>query len=170
MRTLLQFLAIIAAFGMATAGLTQTKASKPNISLAIGLRESTVKAGSLVVVEITKKNISNHDMNVRQVVGSAEWSYDVVVTDEENKPAPTTDFGRRKLNKEPYFVGSIMIDVLKPGESMHEIIALDRMYDFSRAGKYTIQVSQTVYASDLDVKAGVKTTVKSNVVMVTVTP
>jgi|HubBroStandDraft_2_1064218.scaffolds.fasta_scaffold11785_2 hypothetical protein len=150
----------------------QTQASPPLFSLSVSLAESTSKAGSLLDLKIMKKNISTQDVGVIRIVGSAAPVYDITVTDTDGKPATETSIGRKLHGKEPmqhwHPHQSTQLVILKPGETLEEHIYLNDLYDF-RPGTYSIQVSQTMYSSEVDEKAGLKSVIRSNSVTLTVT-
>ncbi|MFI5096928.1 MAG: hypothetical protein ACHQT6_03040 [Candidatus Acidiferrales bacterium] len=167
----MRLFAVLLMLASASVGRCQTPA--PKYSLTVSLRESTVKAGGFVMLEITIKNITDKDIMVGKIVGSAESGYEIAVTDSEGKPAAETSYGCKIHGKEPRGIMtdqySEMLVRLKPGETTDGFIYLSRVYDFTRPGKYTVQLSDTVYESDADVKADRKTVIKSNSVTLTVT-
>jgi hypothetical protein len=161
--------ALIVALAIPAAGFCQTVG--PKFSLTISLPQSVVKSASKVELDITKKNISEHDLMCETVVGTAEEDYDVIATDGEGKPAVETKYGRKIHGKEPYkgTSRSSFIRTLKPGEEVQEHLFVNRIYDLSQPGKFTIQVQVPIYANDADAKSHRPTYVKSNAVTVTIT-
>jgi hypothetical protein len=149
-----------------------TQSSAPLFSLAISLDNNTVKSGSFVDLRVLKKNVSREDLGAYRIVGSAEDSYEIEVTDASGHPAAETSYGRKLHGKEPnshfHVHHSRMWIDLKPGDTLEESVYLSDIYDFTQTGKYTVQVSQTIFASQADAKANLKTTIKSNLVTLTV--
>jgi hypothetical protein len=108
-------------------------------------------------VDITKKNISRKDLSIGVIVGSAEVGYDIVAIEAKGNPAVETKYRRMLHGKEPFSDHhSEMLSSLKPGQTVQEHFFANQIYDLGKPGKYTIQVKETVYASQADVKSGVK--------------
>ncbi len=127
--------------------------------------ETTVKAGSMVVVAIRKTNISDHEISKSTCTGTHS-SYYIDVHDSNGNLV-----GLRKPN-EVMMIGDghgghlsgTKDNVLQPGESMIDRDLVGRWLDMSPPGTYTIQVSAHVTN---DPKSDV---VKSNIITVTVLP
>jgi hypothetical protein len=165
----MRFVALFVFLGSVTAGFSQS--SGPKFSYSLSLPQTVVKAGSTVRLNITVKNVSGGAIKYFKTVGTAETGYNIVVTDGEGKSPMETSYGRKLHGKEPFLDHhSEMLVSLNPGETVQEFVYLNNIYDLSQPGKYTVQVKNTTYASDADVKSGIKTDVKSNTVTLTVTP
>jgi hypothetical protein len=167
----LKLFAVVVMLGLSSVG--HRKPPAPEYSITISLRDSTVKVRSFVLLNIAVKNITKRDITVGAIVGSSESGYDIDIADEEGNAPAETSYGRKIRGKEPrdglLDTHSEMAVNLKPGEATQELIYLNRIFDFTHPGKYIVQLSQTVYANDAAVKAGVKTIIKSNSVTLTVT-
>jgi hypothetical protein len=143
--------------------------------------QPVVSAGSPVELSITRTNTSDHDIVIEEDMnGVAVWmAYRVEVRYENGSMAPHTELGRRQYQgRGTGAVHRIEDDVtpdgammrfniigvpMKAGESVPGLLNVSKLYDLSKPGKYTIQVSRS--AED-----GVHATVESNTVTVTVTP
>jgi hypothetical protein len=132
-------------------------------SLTIRLLHDIAKAGSQIRVEVVLTNTSDHEIGILK--SAPEADYMVEVRDANGNMAPDTDFGRRQKDPASVKVSSATpLYSLKPGESLHDEIQIERLYKISGPGKYSIQASRTVPE---EMGSGV---VKSNMVNVTVTP
>ena len=155
--------------------------TRPALSMSIEPVQPVVSAGSPVQLSITRTNRSDHDIIIEEQTNSvAVWmAYRVEVRCENGSMAPHTELGRRQYQ----FRGTgavhrfeddvtpdaamLLFNVIgvpmKAGESVPGLLNVSRLYDLSKPGKYTIQVSRGA-------EEGVNATVKSNTVTVTVTP
>jgi hypothetical protein len=123
----------------------------------------TVKVGEEVGINIVKRNTSiqrEEDCTIshNSMTGlDDKFQYDV--RDSSGNPV-----GKLAIKSpEPFTMGPSHGCTLKPGQSQASVATMTRLYDLSRPGKYTIQVSQPVSDNPED---GV---VKSNTIVVTVT-
>ena len=130
--------------------------------LILNAKESSVKSGGAIWVDVTVENKSDHVLLVyRELTGVGDdqggWVYYSDVHDNEGrKPQPT------KFLEERGGFGSGGYIHLKPGKTMTDRINICKLLDLSRPGKYSIQV----YRRD-----GMgNTTLRSNTITVTVTP
>jgi hypothetical protein len=133
------------------------KDAAPPISIAINLRQDAIISDSETPLEVTITNISNRDQNYGPY-SSPVWmeEYHIDIRDCDGKPAaekpiltringplPSIDHGNGtsetivRGSSGPFFV-------LKPGEQMGEQVLLNRLYDLSKPGKYTIRARMGV--------------------------
>jgi hypothetical protein len=161
---------LLLALGLAGLALGQTP--EPRFSLTISVPQTVVKVGANVGVDIAKKNISNQNIEYVRRLGFLGVGYDIVVTDSSGRQMPEGEFLHAKRSSLPPHwqgEGSEIIGALKPGQVLHQSFDANLVRDMTKPGAYTIQISQTVYASQADFKAGKKIVVRSNTVTVTVT-
>ncbi len=129
-----------------------------SFTLAIRTDEDTVKAGNKIPVNIEVTNTSDHLI----VYTPSITTLDIQVHDAQGKMAPLTEAGR-ELRREYGSIGINSHFSLSPGDSWPAGgVGVGVLYDLSRPGDYTIQISQ------FDDET--KTWVKSNTITVTVTP
>jgi hypothetical protein len=169
------------AFALAVTVSTADAQTAPQpFSLTISAAHESVKAGAPIVVEISFKNISDH--NIR-CTGRPEGpthgeliGFRPVVRDAEGMEPPLTklgrlEFGRKKPGEDDhdaYMIESAAGTWLRPGGVMTPVIKLNELYDLSVPGKYTVQVLHGGY--DLLGSHDDKTEAKSNTITVTVVP
>jgi hypothetical protein len=149
-------------------------------SLTISAAHDTVKAGAPIVIELTFKNISDH--NIR-CTGRPEGpthgeliGFHPIVRDVEGKEPPLTKLGRLEFDRkkpgeddsDAYMIESAAGTWLRPGGVMTPVIKLNELYDLSIPGEYTVQVSHGGY--DLHGGHDDKTEVKSNAITLAVVP
>jgi hypothetical protein len=168
MKLLMRYAVLCVVFVLVNAAFGRTP--RPSFSLTVSLPHSVVKSGSDMEVDVTMTNISHKDIEVSKVVGTAEANYEIEVTDSEGKPAAPTRY-ERMLRGEPPATDhhSVIISSLKPGQTMQEFFYANQLFDMDKPGKYTIQVSTTVYVGKTAVKDATKVLVKANIVKLTVT-
>jgi len=131
---------------------------QPWIKLAISTSQSVVKSGSAVVIKITRTNTSDH--NIFYGVGVGSFT-DLEVRNREGKLVPETPYGHKVHDKGHWRGGSVFSVPLEPGKTRKEEVELNKEYDLSNPGDYTIQARET------DPQGIV---VKSNTISMTVTP
>jgi len=121
--------------------------------------ESVVKAGSQVALKVRLTNTSNRPMNTSsQYIGGVHSGY---LYDVRDGAGNLIEKKAHKESDEP-IMGSLRLGKLKPSESRDEGTLVSDVYDMSRPGTYTIQLSLPI---SNDPKDGV---VKSNPITVTV--
>jgi hypothetical protein len=155
--------ALLVAVSISVNARAQVRATQAPFSVAISAVTPEVEAGRPVIVDVTVTNTSKHEIDgrgfVNETLGMDTYDeYDI--RDSEGNPV------EKKTIKHPIVMGRGELPlILKPGESKKvSSDVLGIVYDMSHPGEYTIQLSRRV---SYDPKAAV---VKSNKVMVTVTP
>lgn len=146
--------------GLAAAGvcLGQTSqpanAKKPSFSIAISMPQ-VIKAESELLLEIVMTNTSEKDISYGIVFGEPPWQeFGIDLRDATGHPVPKTPAGYRSSLP---LVGSAIRVPLAPGEVTHPQIILNRVYDLSQPGEYTVAVRRLDYASEIDVKSNTLT-------------
>jgi hypothetical protein len=121
-------------------------------------------AGDPIKMAITMKNISDHDITMSKWVGNsqAELNYEIIVRGNNGEMPIETRY--KNVIKEGGIGGSRKIFPLKPGEEITETSNINKLYDLSRPGEYTIQVEKELPASEG------KGMAQSNTITITVTP
>lgn len=167
--TAVKSITLLLALGFTGVAFGQTP--EPWFSLAITVPQTVVKVGSNIDVDVAKKNISDHDIQYAYHPGFLGVGYDILVTNSSGDAMGEGQFVHTLRTRVGHGGGAIseMIGTLKPHETLHQSFAANLLRDMTHPGKYTIQISQTVYASQADLKAGRKIVVQSNKVTVTVT-
>lgn len=129
-------LACTVAFGQ---GGTNTK---PPFSLRVEA-PANVAAGSEIVATISLTNTSNSEITIMVSPGKehGELEMNVIVRDESGKDAEPTSYWRKTRTG---VGGSWKYIKLSPGGVYEEHIKLNRLYDLSESGTYTVQVRRSV--------------------------
>jgi len=118
-------------------------------SLSIAAQPSMVKSGEDIRVNINIANGSNKPLSLVRTVGkgTAEFSYAIKVTRQDNLPVNRTDYGLSLVG-----AGTIALRTsnrlldLPPGQSYTDYFLLNKIYDVSRPGVYTVQIQQKLTA------------------------
>ena len=148
--------------------VAQPAPAEPRISITIKTALSTVKVGSNVDVEVEMKNISAEGVGFvpPSTMSFSTTSFKWDIRDSAGKPVTMTVYGL-KVNCEDapggvprICAGSSFSDILDPGKTLTQKLALSKEYDLSKPGKFTVQAFH--YDG--------KTEVKSNTITLTVTP
>jgi len=164
-----KLLLLLASLGFLAAAFGQPK--QPAFSIAISAPD-LISAGSEPKLSIVLKNTSDHEIMLGRSVqpDHGELHHDVEVRDDKGDLAPETEYHRKIKGRLPATPGkappppNVWSDILtsiKPGETRNDDLTISKLYDLSKPGKYTIQVSRF----DEDTKA----VVKSNTITVNVT-
>ncbi|MGO9231209.1 MAG: hypothetical protein ACLQKA_18630 [Bryobacteraceae bacterium] len=139
---------------------------KPAFSIAISAPQFAVKAGSPMVLQLTLTNTTDHDLNVSHahINGTLLRYMDVKVFDKDGQPVAETDYGMGLHGRRlwPIFGDAGTSESIKPSEAVHEESDLNKEFDLSKPGKYTVQAER--------MDSTVREVVKSNVITFTVTP
>ena len=137
--------------------------SKAEFSIVIRAKESTVKAGSGVVLVVNKTNLTKHVLPLGSGMNppAAEYTYDVrrdgtLVAETESAKKQKEPPPPCKKDSLCVPVGSFIDSSVPPHQTITDEIQISDYRDMSQPGKYTIQLQQDK--------------VKSNVVTVTVEP
>jgi hypothetical protein len=132
------------------------KDAVPSISIAINLRQDAIISDAEKPLEVTITNISNRDQPYL-AFSSPLWM-DICriidIRDSDGKPAPEKPILTRINGPLPsgILIGGPIFN-FKPGEQMRAQVLLNRLYDLSKPGKYTIMAqtggatSNTITAS-----------------------
>ncbi|MCC7157776.1 MAG: hypothetical protein IT161_24560 [Bryobacterales bacterium] len=117
-----------------------------NHALSIRSKQPEFRVGEEIAIEVTFTNTSEKPVLAAPVLPTAEVSYKLDVRDEKGDPVPETSYGR-KLRAGKDDSGRETVTVfqtaplryLQPGESIKEQIVLNKLYDLSKPGAYTVQ-------------------------------
>ncbi|MCU1240459.1 MAG: hypothetical protein JWO71_1185 [Candidatus Acidoferrum typicum] len=142
-------------------------AVKPAITITISSDRMDISPGSPLPVEITLLNTSNHDVVVGQDLSrKGEFVYTIKVKEDTGSEASKTDYHRAhrgEPTKKPILINESLFQVtVQPGKTLKDDVDISTLYDLTQPGKYTVQVERVDPIS--------KTVVKSNSIIVTVTP
>ena len=150
--------------GTAVLAYSQTAPFK----IALSAAKSRVTAGDPVNLVVVMTNTSDHDVDCTYNYSNAlDRNYVYEVTDEKRQPVHT-------IEKKFHGGSDIWPCILKPGQSTQTGGGqISVLYDFSRPGKYTIQVSRKVWGDEnrpgtYGKGSGQPGIVKSNTITVTV--
>jgi hypothetical protein len=138
---------------------SHSQGAQQPFSIVITAAQATVKVGSEVRVDIQVKNTSDANIMLDSL-GSP--SYDMDVRDSKGQQAPETERMRKihaPQDPSTRLEGSFVVPILPPGQSIQHYLSVDKFYDMSKLGKYTIQLEGTDHFT--------KKSVKSNTITVT---
>jgi hypothetical protein len=132
-------------------------------SVTISTPETSVRAGSDVKLKVIFANDTEKDLHFGAGgPGRGGPVFDIDIRDSDDKPVSETPYGLKMHGKDPHpFAGSVFSATLHHGETMEEELILNKEYDLSKPGKYTVQVKE---------RNPVFQTVKSNTIAITVIP
>lgn len=122
---------------------------RADYSLTISTGRTEFHPGEQVNVRVTLKNISERPLLAAKLTppGAADLHYKTYVYDESGSLASETKYGKMlrtdkgENGKETVIVeNGGMLRYLKAGESAEEDMTLNKLFDLSKPGKYTVQV------------------------------
>jgi len=146
-----------------------SETTKQPFSIKINAGHSHVKVGDPVYVGIEMRNTSDHEIDCTAMTGNngIDGNFQYEFFDEYGAPAPKIAPGKTFPEAIPC--------TLKPENNYSTGGEISRIFDFSRPGKYTIQLSRPIWGNDQIPETGRtvqngQTVVKSNKITITVLP
>jgi hypothetical protein len=131
----------------------------PSFSYIVSAMQDVVKVGSPVSIEITKKNVSDHEINNARIRGVLPYEMDIR-DDQGNLRPEVEEFRQMKKSRDnPRGTFSVEFGTLKTGESKTDIVDVSRYYDFTHIGLYTIQVHERDPDSNAEVRSNTTTVI-----------
>ena len=129
--------ALISLAGILVSSAAQT--SQPTFSVTIAAAQGPFQAGSPIKIDITIKNVSDHEIRVeREAIQSmGESTHEFDVRDSNGNPVPETRYYRRF--KDPLTWHNYRRSILAPGGTAKDEVTLNKLYDLSIPGEYTVQ-------------------------------
>jgi hypothetical protein len=132
------------------------RSEAPPFSIAISAAHEIVSARAPIPVVVTFRNTSSHDIGILQA--PVEFNFQIDVHDSGGNRPSLADGS--KVPTEPVETRGFSIPVA-PGEALKINFEIDKAYDLSKPGTYTIQLSRLDEATQSEAK--------SNIITVTVT-
>jgi hypothetical protein len=149
--------AILAASGSGAAqSAKKGKSEAPPFSIAISAVHEVVSLGAPIPLVVTFKNTSSHDIGIERA--PVEFNFKIDVHDSGGDRPSLADGS--KVPTEPVETRGFST-LMAPGENVRIDFEIDKAYDLSKPGTYTIQLSRMDQAT--------KSEAKSNIITVTVT-
>ena len=96
-------------------------------------------SGDSLVLKLTMKNVTTETLRLIKTV--PEKLYQVTVTNDRGEPLPLTEYGKRRREAVP---GARIVLRVGPGEEVQQEIPLDKMYDLTGKGTYSLTVKRNV--------------------------
>jgi hypothetical protein len=128
---------------------------QPSFSIAIGI-PPVVRAGSEMLLEIAMTNTSNRGIGYGVIAGWPMWlMFQLDVRDGAGRPVPETPVGKR-IRAGPQAASAVGFS-LAPGKVLRPQLILNRIFDLSQTGEYTVQARRMDHATGLEVKSNVLT-------------
>ncbi|RYG66287.1 hypothetical protein EON80_15715 [bacterium] len=127
----------------------------PNSGYALGIRTSkdVYTWGERILLQVDLKNVSEQEVMVNFTNRMSKFRMEVVMPD--GKIAPTTLYGEWLKRPAPW--RRTVVQYVQPGKAVNVDFDLNRIFDMSRAGKYTVRVSSPiVYNADVTKVVAVK--------------
>lgn len=140
---------LFASLGLGSSQSTQLdqNRSKAPLSVDITVPQDAVPIGSDIKIGVSITNMSSHLVSFLRTPGGdhGELLMEIEVTDEQGNPVPGTKYGESlKEHGIDSLEGSRITERLKPGESFKDYVVLNRLYDLSHPGKYTVYAKQRI--------------------------
>lgn len=157
-------------FMLGISGMMYSQTETQPFAISISTEKSEVKIGDPVDLNVVMTNISDHEVDCTTMSSNGvdrNYRYDVSFEDGQHLP---------NIEKKYHGGSSAWPCVIDPGKSDTPTGGrISRLFDFSRPGKYTIQVSRPVWGDDQ--RPGTATTfhnnqpeVKSDIITIIVLP
>jgi hypothetical protein len=140
--------------------MQSSQPGQATFSLTISTPQNTVRVGSDVKLEITMTNTSDQDIFYGADLGGKVQPFAVDVRDTSGNLVPK----RPRKDKEPRG-GSFLLIPIHPAKSIKREWILNKDFDISKPGRYTVQAKREAGATNSGVLH-----VKSNRITITVVP
>lgn len=115
-------------------------------AISIMAKNAVVSPGDPIILTISLKNVGTEDIRVLETAPLAAYAIEVLGPNGEK--VPLTLYG--KLSLESHRLGSRSVSILKPGAESSVEIHLNRMFDFTIPGKYTVSVQRAIWKAETD--------------------
>jgi hypothetical protein len=146
---------VLSAVNLAQAPLT-SPAQQPSFSIAISF-PPVIRAESELLLEIAMINTSDKDISYSLIAGWPGWQmFQLDVRDAAGRPVPQSPAGKR-ISAGPRAVSGVIAIPLAPGKAWRPRLILNRVYDLSQPGEYTVQARRMDSASGVEVKSDLLT-------------
>src|ERR1700678_1811187 len=143
MRKIQFFLTLFGLSIMSCAAICQT--NQPPFTISIAAVNPVIKGGTEVLINISMTNNSDHDLDCASAnVNGVNRSYQYDILDSNG-----ISMERHNLHPENY-PGSIIMCILKPGESKKADSRVSWLHDLSQPCQYTIQVMRYISSDEKD--------------------
>jgi hypothetical protein len=150
-------LTVISLMAGVCAAQSHKSAKPPKFSITISTKESTVKAGSEVQIQIAITNISEE--KVMLAAAPRVFPYEVDIRDTNGNLLPQMERGKEMREWQQGVTYGEFVTFLRPSETQQMDCVASEWNDMNNPGTYVIQVQRWGHPS-----------VKSNKLTVTVTP
>lgn len=174
-----------------SAAIAIAQSAQPNFSISIGVEQNKVRAGSDLAISVVETNVSNHPIWLGGGLQPLPGTGIVLeVLDVQGVSAPKTELYRIWRGEEnppivfhpaeggkpawtethiPMLSGrGVLID---PGNVVKDQIVVNKLFDLSKPGKYTIRLRQIDFRKDEEASSGRPVPyVNSNTITITITP
>lgn len=118
----------------AAIGYSDGQTTDPSFTISIDTPQTTLVSGSLVRLDITATNETDHLLNLRNFRPSCGWA-GVTIRDSDGNVLPSTFPSGR-------CTGSQFSVFIHGGKSANASVNLSKIFDLSKPGKYTIETHQ----------------------------
>jgi hypothetical protein len=138
----------LAAVNVAVAQTRTANTSEPTFAITISTRASTVKQDNPIVITIVITNITKYDIQLAASKSSDEAEFDSVIDvwDSSGAPPAKTKFGKFIAGESDDHISVPALSnvgyVLHPGEQLIETAQVDKIYQMTTPGTYSIRVER----------------------------
>lgn len=119
--------------------ITSIGGAAGGITITVELSKSIYSAGTPISLAVRLKNVDEQEVKLR--VANQYTMYKIVVTDEEGIEMPKTLFAQKQFWGAAFPKSFIS---LAPGQEYSVVLPINRLFDMTLAGKYTINVSKPI--------------------------
>ncbi|NYF49833.1 hypothetical protein [Tunturiibacter gelidoferens] len=119
---------------------TEDHPTCPGLKLEIGIPDDVVRPQSDVLLELRLTNVAHEAILLPS--GSPDfWSYEFELKDERGALVPRTAEWMHALSQRPTIVTANVSIPLSAGASLTKAVLLEKLFDLTRPGRYTLRVS-----------------------------
>lgn len=148
----------VAIFAFMSGSAAMSYAQNAEFALCISTPQTTVKSGADIPVDIKIRNISNHGIPIFVSPGESgiALAFDVIVLDDTGAKVAETAAGLQahgKTNRPNMISGGTMR--IAVGGNREYTTHIDKIFNISISGQYTVQVQKLDKVSNIVVKSNI---------------
>jgi hypothetical protein len=145
--TALRLLVLLPVLAASAVGRAQNAPTyEPNFSIVVNTPQEIVKTGAEVRLKIVFTNNTARPLHYATGVPGRGTGpgFEIDLRDSKGKRIPETPFGLKAQGKAPHhpFVGSVFAATVPPEGTLVREVLLNKEYDISKPGKYTVRVTE----------------------------
>jgi hypothetical protein len=117
----------------------------PGLKLEIAVPDDVIRPQSNVLLEMKLTNVTRREISLSSD-STDFWSYEFELRDAKGAPVPRTAEWMRALSERPTWTTVNVGEALAVGASLIKTVMLEKLFDLSKPGQYTLRISFASFA------------------------